>query len=78
MSNEIPARLAAQYETLSAQRAQMETMKQNQALRGEAEHAKRTALRAKTHNSWRQMKGMQLFMNEIKHPGNKPFAIGIA
>lgn len=44
--------------------------------RGPEALAKRMATRAATHNTWRQMSGMQLFMHEFNHPGNKPFALG--
>ena len=55
----------------------LEWRKSEWASRGEAALAKRVAARASTHKTWRQMKGMQLFMNEVSHPGNKPFAIGM-
>jgi len=54
-------------------------MKKNQELRGIDGLKKRMAERAnKPDKTWRQMKGMQLVMHEINHPGNKPFAIGMA
>lgn len=71
-----PARLAASYEALQESRQMMETMRKNQALRGLEPYLERKKLRATTHNTWRQMKGVQLFMHEINHPGNKPFVIG--
>lgn len=58
-------------------RAVMEALKKNQELRGVENLKKRMAERAATHTTWRQMKGMQLFMHEINHPGNKPFVIGL-
>ena len=69
-------RLAANYEAVRSMRAMMETMKKNQAFRGEEGLKQRTAARAQR-TSWRQMKGMQLMMHEINHPGNKPFVIGL-
>ena len=72
---EYPSRLAANYEALASMRTMMETMKKNQSLRGEAGLAERTAARAQR-KTWRQMKGVELMMHEINHPGNKPFAIG--
>lgn len=77
-TSKLPVALQQQYEALERMRGLMEVMKQNQALRGEEELNKRLAHRAATHQSWRQMKGMQLFMHEINHPGNKPFMIGFA
>jgi hypothetical protein len=58
-------------------RSMMETMKKQQAQRGISGLETRLAHRAATHKSWRQMKGMQLVMHEINHPGNKPFMIGL-
>ena len=56
----------------------MEKMKKNQELRGIENYKKRVAHRAATHKTWRQMKGVQLALHEINHPGNKPFAMGLA
>lgn len=53
-------------------------LKFNQAHRGPEGYARRMAHRAATHNTWRQMKGMDLVMHELRHPGNYPFAIGFA
>jgi hypothetical protein len=66
-----------QYEALTRLRDLMETMKKNQELRGGVQLEKRMAERAATHKTWRQMKGMQLAMHEMNHPGNKPFVIGL-
>lgn len=74
--NPPPGRLAANYEALHSMRAMMETMKKNQAYRGEEGLKQRTAARAQR-QTWRQMKGAQLMMHEINHPGNKPFVIGL-
>ena len=71
-------RLAENYAAMGRMREMMETLKKNQAMRGEEGLAKRMAERAKTHNTWRQMKGMQLVMHEVNHPGTKPFVIGLA
>lgn len=68
---------AESYAALEKMRAMIETMKTNQTLRGEEALKSRTAERAKR-TTWRQMKGMQLAMHEINHPGNFPFAIGFA
>lgn len=73
-----PARLASSYEALATTRQMMETMKQNQALRGLENYKQRKLERSTTHQTWRQMKGLQLMMHELNHPGNKPFAIGFA
>lgn len=70
-----PAHLAEHYEAMAKMRQMMETMKSNQALRGEEGLAKRMAERA-NRGTWRQMSGMKLMAHEINHPGNKPFAIG--
>jgi hypothetical protein len=72
-----PARLAANYEALQESRNMMETIRKNQALRGIEPYLERKKVRATTHNTWRQMRGMKLFMHEINHPGNKPFVIGL-
>jgi hypothetical protein len=69
-------RLAENYAALEKMRSMMETMKKNQDYRGVEGLKQRLAARAH-HTSWRQMKGVQLFMHEINHPGNKPFAIGL-
>jgi hypothetical protein len=71
---EIPARLKDHYASLDELRKTMEIMRKNQELRGPENFEKRSAERAKK-NTWRQMKGMQLFMHEVNHPGNKPFVI---
>jgi hypothetical protein len=73
---EYPTRLAANYEAMHRMRAMMETMKTNQSYRGEAGLKERLAVRAQR-QTWRQMKGVQLFMHEVNHPGNKPFMIGL-
>lgn len=75
---DLPEDLKRQYDLLAKMRVAKETMEKNQALRGIENHKKRMAERAATHTSWRQMKGIQLFMHEVNHPGNKPFAIGLA
>lgn len=69
-------RLAENYAALEQMRGLMETMKKNQAYRGVEGLNQRMAARAK-HTTWRQMKGVQLFMHEINHPGNQPFMIGL-
>jgi hypothetical protein len=69
-------RLAENYAALEKMRSMMETMKKNQEYRGVEGLKQRLAARAH-HTSWRQMKGVQLFMHEINHPGNKPFVIGL-
>jgi len=68
-------KLAEHYAAMAKMREMMQTMKTNQALRGEAGFQSRMAERAKK-DTWRQMKGMKLAMHEINHPGNKPFVIG--
>lgn len=68
-------RLAANYEAMHRMREKMEIMKLNQAMRGEEGLKLRTEARSQR-QSWRQMKGLQLMMHEINHPGNKPFVIG--
>ena len=73
-----PARLAASYESLAITRQMMETMKQNQSLRGIENYQQRKLTRSTNNQTWRQMKGMQLMMHEMNHPGNKPFVIGFA
>jgi len=75
----IPEKMQSQYAALDKMRAMMETMKKNQSLRGEDGLRRRMEARAsKPQKTWRQMKGMQLVVHEINHPGNKPFAIGLA
>jgi hypothetical protein len=76
MSSAIHPALQKQYDRINSLRQSMEVMKENQSLRGPENYQKRMAQRAATHKTWRQMKGMQLFMHEINHPGNKPFVIG--
>ena len=71
----LPPQLQRQYEGLARMKEMMEIMKKNQSLRGQAGLEQRLAERSKR-NTWRQMKGMQLVMHELNHPGNKPFAIG--
>jgi hypothetical protein len=75
-SSSYPTRLAGNYDAMHKMREMMETMKKNQAFRGEEGLKQRTAARAQR-TTWRQMKGMQLAMHEINHPGNKPFVIGL-
>ena len=67
---------AANYEALGKLREMTATLKKNQEFRGVEGLKSRMAERAKR-NTWRQMKGMQLAMHEINHPGNKPFLIGL-
>jgi len=74
--DKLPDSLQKKYAALERMRGMMETMKQNQSIRGVEGWKQRMAHRAATHNTWRQMKGMQLVMHEINHPGLKPFAIG--
>lgn len=69
-------RLAENYASLTRMREMMETMKKNQKERGVEGFTQRMAERSKR-TTWRQMKGIQLFMHELNHPGNKPFAIGL-
>ena len=71
-----PPSLHKAYEGLTVMREKMAIMRKNQSLRGPENYAKRMAERAATHKSWRQMKGMELVMHELKHPGNRPFVIG--
>lgn len=71
----VPATLEKQYEALGRMRELMAVMKKNQSLRGEAGYQQRMAERA-TRTTWRQMKGMQLVMHELNHPGNRPFVMG--
>lgn len=73
----IPESLKLQYQDMHKLRSAMEALKQNQSLRGYDKLTERIQKRATTHQTWRQMKGMQLFMHEINHPGNKPFVIGL-
>ena len=73
----VPDRLAGKYADLAFMKEKMETMKKQQAMRGVDQYKARMAERAATHTSWRQMKGFQLMMHEINHPGNKPFVIGL-
>lgn len=73
----IPERLTSQYADLAFMKEKMATMKQNQQMRGLENYNKRMTERATTHNTWRQMKGFQLAMHEIKHPGNRAFVIGL-
>jgi hypothetical protein len=72
----LPEALQKKYAALKENRALLEAMKLEQGLRGEEKHLERRAHRAATHTSWRQMGGARLFLHEINHPGNKPFAIG--
>jgi hypothetical protein len=69
-------RLSEQYKAMADLRHHMEIMKQNQSLRGIEGLMQRRAERAKK-TTWRQMKGVQLAMHEMNHPGNKPFVIGL-
>jgi hypothetical protein len=73
----LPERLASKYADLSFMKGKMATMAKQQELRGIDGYTKRMAERASTHKTWRQMKGMQLAMHEINHPGNKAFVIGL-
>lgn len=72
----LPEELKRQYGSLGSMREMMATMKLNQSYRGIDGLKSRMATRNATHNTWRQMKGVQLFMHEINHRGNKNFAIG--
>lgn len=54
----------------------LEWRKTEWATRGTEALKTRQLARASTHTSWRQMKGMQLALHEMNHPGNKPFVIG--
>lgn len=72
-----PESLKPYYEDMFKMKEMLETMKKQQQLRGIENYKQRMAQRQATHNSWRQMKGMQLFLHELNHPGNKPFAIGL-
>ena len=76
-SSSIPERLAAQYADLAFMKEKMATMQQNQQMRGLENYNKRMTERMTTHKTWRQMKGLQLAMHEIKHPGNRAFVIGL-
>ena len=73
----VPEALKGHYEDMYKMREMMETMKKQQAYRGVEGLKKRMAERSATHKTWRQMKGMKLFMHEVNHPGNKPFVIGL-
>ena len=55
----------------------LEWRKAEWATRGPEALKVRQATRAATNTTWRQMKGMQLAMHEMNHPGNKPFVIGM-
>lgn len=70
------ARFAKNYEALTKLREMTATLKKNQEYRGLEGLKSRMAARSK-HTTWRQMKGMQLFMHEVNHPGNQPFVIGL-
>lgn len=72
----LPEELKARYAGLAEIRKNMETMKLNQSMRGVEQLKIRTAHRAATHKSWRQMKGLEWALYELNHPGNKPFVIG--
>lgn len=73
--DKIPESLQKKYAALERMRGMMETMKYNQSIRGEENLERRVAHRAATHKSWRQMRGIQLVLHEINHPGLKPFFI---
>jgi hypothetical protein len=73
----LPDDLKRSYVEIEKMRSVMETMRKNQSLRGVENLKLRMAQRASTHTSWRQMKGMKLFLHEINHPGNQPFVIGL-
>lgn len=55
----------------------LEWRKTEWATRGPEALEKRMAARAASHNTWRQMKGMDLVKHEMSHVGNKPFVIGM-
>lgn len=55
----------------------LEWRKTEWATRGPAALEQRMTARAASHNTWRQMKGMDLVRHELSHPGNRPFAIGM-
>merc|ERR1712032_155295 len=55
----------------------LEWRKAEWASRGLEALEKRKLARATTHNTWRQMKGMQLALHEMNTRGNKPFVIGM-
>mmetsp|Transcript_21373 Transcript_21373/g.27627 ORF Transcript_21373/g.27627 Transcript_21373/m.27627 type:complete len:122 (+) Transcript_21373:152-517(+) len=65
------ARLPGQYEYI-------EKLKFNQANRGPEGYERRMAHRAATHKTWRQMKGVEKVMFELRHKGNYPFVFGFA
>lgn len=73
----VPDALKGHYEDMYRMKEKLEIMKKQQSLRGVENLKKRMAERAATHNTWRQMKGMQLVAHELSHPGNKPFVIGL-
>jgi len=71
-------RLAQQYADLAFMREKMQIIQKQQAMRGIENYYQRVAARVnKPNKTWRQMKGMELAMHEIKHPGNRPFVIGL-
>jgi hypothetical protein len=72
----LPEPIQRSYAALDSMKLMMVDMKANQAMRGEAGLRDRLAKRASTHQTWRQMSGVKLFMHEVNHPGVKPFVIG--
>jgi hypothetical protein len=70
--------LKKEWAKIAGARSFVEHLKYNQENRGMENYRKRMAHRAATHKTWRQMKGVEKFMHEINHPGNKPFVIGLA
>ena len=64
-------------ELFESHKKYLEWRKTEWATRGPEALAKRQAARAATHNTWRQMKGFNLFAHEMNHAGNKPFVIGM-
>ena len=69
--------LADAVQRLADLKASLNVMKENQSLRGPDNLRQRLATRAATHQTWRQMKGVQLMLHEMNHPGNRPFVIGL-
>lgn len=62
---------------LEQMKTMLETMKKQQQMRGLEQLNKRMAERVAKGNSWRQLKGIDSIMYEIKHPGNVHTVVGL-
>jgi hypothetical protein len=56
---------------------QMEESKKLWSMRGKEARIQAHAARMNGPKTWRQLKGMELMIHEMKHAGNRPFVTGL-